>query len=657
MRHKSILSLAGFIFFIMLPVFLQAATADSLKTILDKHKQMDTVKVNLLNKLAYQLLTADIEQAKLYVDQSQKLAIRLNYQQGKGTCLWIKGILSLQTNPHEALPLFKQALRIAEQENDKSGICTYLMAIGNVEKEMGNFKASDQSFQRALQIATTLNDKILHIKLLHNISINLSRKGEYLQAAEKLLQMIDMAALINNKQMLSKGYSSIAAIFNMQGNSPQALEYYLSALRINEALKDQNSIFSNLIDIAGVQFEQNEPQVALKTINQAFRLAKTLNNPSKISICLTNIGNIYQQINHPDALKYLTEALEMVRGKNMKQSANLLMGIGSVYTREGKFKQAEANLTEALDLAQETGIKIVCSQALKLLGDLYYTQKQYARAISYVNRALQIGHDINYLEITKDSYQLLANIHAATGNYKEAYRSYINFKQFNDSIFNDKNVRKIALLESAYKHDKEKQKYKLEQDNQQLKIKSQRNFIFLLVAITLLVIILSYQLYLSNRLKKKALRLEIDHVNSQLEYSRKELASATLKLVQNSESDAYCMQKLKNLEENTSKEGEQDVRSLISYYKNKSIHSNWKEFETLFLKVNTDFYEKLNNRFPTLTLNERKLCVFLKLNMTNKDITQITFQSEEALKKARMRLRKKMELERDENLTSFIHTL
>ncbi|MEG0518820.1 MAG: tetratricopeptide repeat protein, partial [Bacteroidales bacterium] len=657
MRHKATLSFAGLIFFIIFPVLLQAATADSLKTILDKHKQVDTAKVNLLNKLAYELLTADVEQANLYADQSQKLATRLNYQKGKGTSLWIKGILSLRTNPKEALNQFRQALRIAEQVNDKPGICTYLMAIGNVEKEMGDLKASDQSFQRALQIATTLNDKTLHIKLLYNISSNLSRKGEYLKAAEKLLQMIDLAILIDNKQMLSKGYSSIAAIFNMQGNSPQALEYYLSALRINESMKDQKSIFNNLIDMAGVQFEQNEPQVALKTIDQAFRLAKSLNNPSMISVCLTNIGNIYQQINHPDALKYLTEALEMARGKNMKQSANLLMGIGSVYTREGKFKQAEENLTEALDIAQKAGIKIVCSQALKLLGDLYYTKKQYARAINYVNRALQIGHDINYLEITKDSYQLLANIHAATGNYKEAYHSYINFKQLNDSIFNDKNVRKIAFLESAYKHDKEKQKYELEKDNQQLQIKSQRNFIFLLAAVTLLVIILSYQLYLSNQLKKKALRLEIDHVNSQLEYSRKELASAALKLVQNSESDAYCMQKLKNLEGNATKEGEQDVRSLINYYKNKSIHSNWKEFETLFLKVNTDFYEKLNSRFPTLTLNERKLCVFLKLNMTNKDITQITFQSEEALKKARMRLRKKMELERDENLASFIHTL
>lgn len=81
----------------------------------------------------------------------------------------------------------------------------------------------------------------------------------------------------------------------------------------------------------------------------------------------------------------------------------------------------------------------------------------------------------------------------------------------------------MALLESAYKYDKEKQIYEMEKFNQQLKIKNQRTVIFFLIAVTLFVLIFSYQLYLSNQLKKKALRLEIDKVNSELEYSQKEI--------------------------------------------------------------------------------------------------------------------------------------
>ena len=58
-----------------------------------------------------------------------------------------------------------------------------------------------------------------------------------------------------------------------------------------------------------------------------------------------------------------------------------------------------------------------------------------------------------------------------------------------------------------------------------------------------------------------------------------------------------------------------------------------------------------------LTVNERKICVFLRLNMGNKDIAQITFQSEEALKKAPLRLRKKLGIERTDNLATFIQNL
>ena len=99
------------------------------------------------------------------------------------------------------------------------------------------------------------------------------------------------------------------------------------------------------------------------------------------------------------------------------------------------------------------------------------------------------------------------------------------------------------------------------------------------------------------------------------------------------------------------------VKNLMSHYRKKSDDSNWAEFDTLFKKVSPKFYDKLNDLYPNLTPNERKLCVFLKLNMTNKDITKITFQSEEALKKARLRLRKKLNLERDINLSSFMQTL
>ncbi|MDD3039139.1 tetratricopeptide repeat protein [Bacteroides sp.] len=655
-RNRAILSLLSFTFLSIFSAFSQFFPVDSLEVVLAGYTRTDTAKVNMLNKLAFELHRSNPKKAISYAEQSQKMADQLNYLEGKAASLWTMGMSYHTKDKQLALSYYKQALHIAEQVNDQTGICNYLLAIGNAAQGLGDVVTSDRSFDRALQIASGLEDQSLYIKLLYSTANNLMRKGQYLEAVTKFQQVIDKATETSNQLMLSRAYLAMGSIFQRQGNSPQALEYKLSSLHISEQYNDSIGIFNVLIDIADIKSTLNNCQDALKNVDQAFQIAREMNDSSMIFICFTKTGSIYQQMKHPEALYYLQKALQMVQGKKINKTINLLCSIGSVYTGQKKFSEAEKNLKEALALAQKAELKYACGEALSELGILYYTQKQYTRAIECTNRALQVGSEIQYQELKKNSYKLLADIYVATGDYKGTYLNHANFKQLNDSMFNEKNVRKMTLLESTYKYDKEKQKYEMEKVNQQLKIKNQRYIIFSLIAVTLLVFILLYQLYLSNRLKKKALRLEIDQINSQLEYSQKEMVSATLQLVQNSESDAYCMKMLKSIE-NTDEEGEKNIRTLISYYKNKSVYSNWEEFETLFLKVNSDFYDKLNKSFPTLTLNERKLCVFLKLNMTNKDIAQITFQSDEALKKARMRLRKKLELDRDENLASFILNL
>ena len=157
--------------------------------------------------------------------------------------------------------------------------------------------------------------------------------------------------------------------------------------------------------------------------------------------------------------------------------------------------------------------------------------------------------------------------------------------------------------------------------------------------------------------KAKLMELEIDRIGRELESNQKSVTAATLKLLQNSERDARTIERLQDIEKNADAEGRQKINSLISDYKRLSYNSNWDEFELLFEKVHNSFYEKLNTQFPTLTANDRKICAFLKLNMSSKEIAQITFQSDEALKKARLRLRQKLEIDRETNLVTFLQNI
>lgn len=109
---------------------------------------------------------------------------------------------------------------------------------------------------------------------------------------------------------------------------------------------------------------------------------------------------------------------------------------------------------------------------------------------------------------------------------------------------------------------------------------------------------------------------------------------------------------------NIIKSDKQNIIELLSPVIHNTIstieNNNWAEIETRFLKVHHQFYEKLLHQFPDLTKNELKLCAFLRLNLSTKEISAINLQSEEAIKKARYRLRQKLEVPSDQSLVCLV---
>ncbi len=137
----------------------------------------------------------------------------------------------------------------------------------------------------------------------------------------------------------------------------------------------------------------------------------------------------------------------------------------------------------------------------------------------------------------------------------------------------------------------------------------------------------------------------------------KSITTAWLKIHQSSEYETQIIEQLLEIKQNSNPLGQQKLNELIADYKRISCHTNWDDFENLFEYVYSSFNEKLNKLYPTLTKNERKICAFLKLNLSNKEISQITFQSDEALKKARLRLRQKLGIGRETNLVAFLQNI
>ena len=88
--------------------------------------------------------------------------------------------------------------------------------------------------------------------------------------------------------------------------------------------------------------------------------------------------------------------------------------------------------------------------------------------------------------------------------------------------------------------------------------------------------------------------------------------------------------------------------------KNLNNTDDWKFFQEAFNNADKDFLKKIKSKHPNLTPNDLRLCAYLRLNLSSKEIAPLLNISPRSVEVKRYRLRKKMDLEHDASLTNYI---
>ncbi len=83
-------------------------------------------------------------------------------------------------------------------------------------------------------------------------------------------------------------------------------------------------------------------------------------------------------------------------------------------------------------------------------------------------------------------------------------------------------------------------------------------------------------------------------------------------------------------------------------------NENWEFFKEAFNNADSEFFKKIKSLHPDLSPNDLKLCAYLRLNLSSKEIAPLFNISPRSVEIKRYRLRKKMDLTNNENLTNYI---
>lgn len=148
--------------------------------------------------------------------------------------------------------------------------------------------------------------------------------------------------------------------------------------------------------------------------------------------------------------------------------------------------------------------------------------------------------------------------------------------------------------------------------------------------------------------QKEIIQLRNDRLNLEMDARNRELAISTMNMIKKSKTLNDIKEELNKLK---SVDGVNEVMRIID--RNINNEEDWKFFEEAFNHADKDFFKKVKDLHPQLTSNDLRLCVYLRMNLSSKEIARLLNISPRSVEIKRYRLRKKIELEREINLNGY----
>jgi tetratricopeptide (TPR) repeat protein len=502
-------------------------------------------------------------------------------------------------------------------------------------------KGQDQikldSLQRQLQ--STQSDT-LKAKILLEIS-RYYYTNDYAKAAEAAREALEIAG-DKNKAFQAKADRQLGLVFYSMGDYKNAASHSFKALKFYEDEKDTVNILVVSNNLGAIYDRLKDFDKALTY----YFIAQDLYNSSAkfrskfpLPTLLNNIGNIYQtKSDFNSALQYYERSLAMAEEMNNKVVQGIaLNNLGKLYLNDlNQPGKAFDYLLRGLKVREEVGDKAEIAKSLVFLSSYYYKESKLADGLACLDRAIKLGTEIGSLEIQMQSYSGLSDLLEASSKPKEALEAFKKFKTLSDNIQNQQATQEITRLQLQYDFDKAEQIRALEQ-------KQARDRYIITIVILGACLLVAILIAILVRSKAKQTELMRKNLAQDVEIKNKELTTNVMYLIRKNELINNVAERLLDVQ-TVQPESHKLIHDIIFDLQKEADNDTWKEFELRFNQVHSDFYNTLRKLYPDLSPADEKLCAFLRLNMSSKEIAAITQQSVKSVEVARARLRKKLNL-------------
>lgn len=530
-------------------------------------------------------------------------------------------------------------------------------------------------------------------------------------------QILSRTSLNTNKQLYAWAVYYRAHCQMNSNPSNSIIKNAFDALNLASEIKNDSlkALTNNLI--GRYYLWKSEYTDALKHFNLSLVYFEKKNDKTKTGSIYNNLGLLYFELDRYDkSIDYYNKSERIFENVgDVKRKAIIQLNMANLYEAKGNFNEAEiyskksSHTFELLNdtvswvsnlinqsrfkqsLAQNDSALIIVDMAETLLskkqndwlleriifnkGMIYKKMKDYEKAEYFFMKSERISNRLQYPKGRMEAYQALSEIKQINKKWQESLVYYHAYDALKDSLYNS-GIQQI-LDDLKWKNDFQKIHYEKDLLKSKYEISHQQNRNLRLIFFSILVIILSVvgytiTLYNSKRKTLKIKELENAHLaerikveeglkkikqqNHQLEVETKnrEITAISLQLIAKNK----ALAKMRNIIQKAGNEDNVNNKLLRELERNISNSLNeekdWLKFKEVFEKVHPDFFETIKQNFPELSKTEIRVCVFIKISMTNNEISKMLNISQTSVIKCRYRIRKKLQLDSSENLDEFI---
>lgn len=419
----------------------------------------------------------------------------------------------------------------------------------------------------------------------------------------------------------------------------------IRGLKEAELLFEQRKMDSNLAKVynslAGNFKELEEYAQAKVYYKKGKSIHLALRDSLGVVMANNNLGAVYRSLNQLDSAiaVYFEASTWLAALDNTFLLAQNQLNIGNVYEQKGDLEQAETYFANCLFLSEKAGVQYGVLLSRLNLGNLYRLQKNYLKSKEWLNLALVKANEMGLAREKGYALERLSWLARDGGDYQRAYFLGVEASKIKDSLLSETVKKESLALQERYESERKGNEILV------LEAANQRFFLILVLGVIVLFALLSLVLYGMYR-RKGLLNEKLMAEAQQQELSR----AVQAKGIELTAQALQILQIKKLLEEQTAAGllDEKDENGI----KRETFEFLQIELENRITESNGDFYKNLLAAYPDLKPTELKLCSYLRLNLSTKELAEVLNKSVRTIENTRFSIRKKMGLGPEDNLVA-----